>query len=480
MRYRPAVVITADPARYSQFGEAWAAAGLPLDALKKWRACVIPDCGALGCSVSHYSVVRWALENRHDYILIFEDDAVPTDDAAALMEREIDEARKRGDAAIRLGFNFAPRSGARAYGSHAYALLTPDAMRDYLEAWQTCGVADHVFDAMRGRVSLASRSLFAQHAPADAQTPTLHLPQGWAIDPEATTADAEEMRDRFTRARAVIEARRPVVVWTLDVQGSGAARLARQCLASMHSVRESTPGARLVLCVAHADAATLAAASNMGAQLVHIKDETLSRWQSWTRAGNDPRAAVRVWPGIVFARLFLPFMLPGVSRCIYLDADTLARSSLVPLWHFDLGDAVIGAVQGGKYENGLNSGVMLLDLSGLRARVDWRDLSSFATSNAPRYTYPDQTLINRYFGPRGLLRELPQKWNISPHKGEAPAAIESAAILHFYECPPPEPADAFSVASDLWRRAYARSISAPPPQTPPQTPPVEIVEAQHG
>lgn len=204
----PAFVVTADTVRLRQFREAWRAVGLPADAVAEWRACMIPGDGRLGNAVSQYSLVRHALASGLPSLLVFEDDTVPADTAAEDLPREIAAATARGDAAIRLGWipfaDGAPRDGKEVLGSHAYALLSPDAMRDYCEAWTHQGKADVVFSYMVGRVSCASRNLFLQHVPAGTETRAIHTPRGWVADWHRRKMCAEYAA-AYTKARAVCD-----------------------------------------------------------------------------------------------------------------------------------------------------------------------------------------------------------------------------------------------------------------------------------
>lgn len=203
----PAFVVTADTVRLAQFRAAWAAVGLPADAVQAWGACMIPGDGRLGNAVSQYSLVRHALAAGLDSLLVLEDDAVPCDTAAEDLPREIAEATARGEAAIRLGWipfaDGAPRDGKEVLGSHAYALLSPAAMRDFCEAWTHQGKADVVFSYMVGRVSCASRNLFLQHVPANTETRAIHTPRGWVADWHRRTLCASYEAAYRTAARVV-------------------------------------------------------------------------------------------------------------------------------------------------------------------------------------------------------------------------------------------------------------------------------------
>lgn len=182
----PAFVVTADPVRLCQFGEAWRGVGLPADAVQAWNACMIPGDGRLGNAVSQYTLVRHALAAGLDSLLVFEDDAVPCDDAATALPAELEAARARGDGCVRLGWirggPAARLNGRTALGSHAWALLSREALIDYADAWPRQGKADVIFGRLALPVSLASRCLFVQHVPADAQTHAIHTPRGWVCD----------------------------------------------------------------------------------------------------------------------------------------------------------------------------------------------------------------------------------------------------------------------------------------------------------
>lgn len=182
----PAFVVTADTVRLRQFREAWRAVGLPADAVAEWRACMIPGDGRLGNAVSQYSLVRHALAAGLDSLLVFEDDAVPCDDAADALPAELEAARARGDGCVRLGWiaggPAANLTGRTALGSHAWALLSRDALLDYADTWPRQGKADVIFGRLALPVSLASRGLFLQHVPAGTETCAIHTPRGWVAD----------------------------------------------------------------------------------------------------------------------------------------------------------------------------------------------------------------------------------------------------------------------------------------------------------
>ena len=178
----PAFVVTADSARLRQFRAAWAAVGLP-DCVREWRACVCPSAPSLGNAVAQYALARYALASGLDSLLVFEDDAVPREDAAAPLPGYIADAAARGVHALRLGWIPLPSDdptpdGRAVLGSHAYALLSRAAIEDYCAAWPDLAKADAVFVPMHGPVECAPANLFAQFIPASAASHGIHGARG--------------------------------------------------------------------------------------------------------------------------------------------------------------------------------------------------------------------------------------------------------------------------------------------------------------
>ena len=63
------------------------AVGIDPDVVRGWQACEIPSDGSMGCAVAHYSLVRYAEAAGLPWLVVFEDDAVPCDDAAEALVR---------------------------------------------------------------------------------------------------------------------------------------------------------------------------------------------------------------------------------------------------------------------------------------------------------------------------------------------------------------------------------------------------------
>ncbi len=131
-----------------------------------------------------------------------------------------------------------------------------------------------------------------------------------------------------------------------------------------------------------------------------------------------------------YARLFIPRLMPGATRVVYLDSDTLVNGDLSPLLDMDLGGGereplalahdclrveyrkMIGLPPTAPY---YNTGVMVLDCdvcrkSGMTERV----LS--AVADAPALAlFADQDLVALTLGRDGDVAPLPPAYNFLSH-----------------------------------------------------------------
>ena len=122
-------------------------------------------------------------------------------------------------------------------------------------------------------------------------------------------------------------------------------------------------------------------------------------------------------------RLFLPELLPGVERVLYLDVDTLAADALAPLWETDLDGHWVAAVTnvfepwsagrpaelGLRPEDYFNSGVLLLNLAAMRRDGRGEALRAFVRERGEALLWPDQDALNVVLGERRLA--LHPRWN---------------------------------------------------------------------
>lgn len=438
-----AYVVTNGGERLEQFRRTFAAVGLnPLP--KIWNACMIPGEGKLGNSVSQYSLVRMAQETKMPFLVVFEDDAVPSDDAAQALTRAFN-LRKPDCLCLSLGWNYDSdpdvgddRSKKRkVYGSHAYVLFGDEAYATYLAKWPENGGADIVISRMAGS-KMNGEKVFEQHTVG----PALHLPQGWAADQQIAEAVGDEILAKWSKARTEIakmrEEKAVHVAWCIDVQGAGAAQFGDQLYVSVKSVRDTKrPEDEVVahVCYAHVSVELmerLHALDAVGFKVVtrHITDQDLAYWQQFTR--HDPKSASRPWGGIVFARIWLPLLLTNCDRCVYLDADTMCRAPIAFLYHGTMPEGKwLGMNMGSVPEYGYNSGVMLMDLKAMRAdETLYSRLGEFMAKNTRGFYCPDQTTINRFFADK--IADIGREWNYPPTPGCADPDMAKAKLWHFY------------------------------------------------
>ena len=131
-------------------------------------------------------------------------------------------------------------------------------------------------------------------------------------------------------------------------------------------------------------------------------------------------------PTTMWYRIFLPELLDDVDRILYVDVDTVAVDSLVPLWQTDLGDHYLAAVTNvwepwnagyptrlgmplegpGAY---FNSGVILMNLELMRRDDCTRRLQEWAREHSSEIIWGDQDALNALLGDRRL--GLHPRWN---------------------------------------------------------------------
>lgn len=155
-------------------------------------------------------------------------------------------------------------------------------------------------------------------------------------------------------------------------------------------------------------------------------------------------------------RIYLPELLPDVDRVLYLDVDTIALDSIVPLWEVDLADSYVAAVTnvcepwdpGRPQALGLpdsqpyfNSGVLLMNLEAMRRDACTQAIREYAMTHGHSLVWPDQDTLNVVLGPRHV--PLHPRWNCMNSVLHSSAAVDvfgqqlvsearrSPAIRHF-------------------------------------------------
>lgn len=460
-----AYVVTNGGERLEQFKRTFETVGLsPLP--KVWNACMIPGEGKLGNSVSHYSLVRMAKETDMPFLVVFEDDAVPQDGAKDALERAF-ENRKPDCLCLTLGWNYDSdpevgndlRKKRKVFGSHAYVLFGREAYDTYLSKWPENGGADIVITRMDG-AKRNDEKLFEQHTVG----PALHLPHGWAAEQQIEEIVGGEIVEKWKKAREIVakmkDEKTMHVAYTIDIQGPGAQQFEDQLYVSVKSLRDSRKQDDRIEChIIYANVTVelmerlhALDADGFKVSTIHIENRDMAYWQQFSK--YNPKAEARPWGGIVFSRIWLPRFLGKCKRCIYLDADTLVRSSVSDLWSKDLGGKWLGMNMGSVPEYGYNSGVMLMDLQAMRADTTLYDrLEKFMRAGAISFMCPDQTVINRFFSDK--IVEIGREWNYPPTQAVSDPALVSARIWHFYngrQKPCRIDGDDFGKALIVWNR----------------------------
>jgi len=177
--------------------------------------------------------------------------------------------------------------------------------------------------------------------------------------------------------------------------------------------------------------------------------------------------ATEKFPLLAWARIQIGDLLPPhVSRCIYMDTDTLVGRDLVELFGMPLeGNAIAMAINNNvppevvAYLNTIgidpdrwfNSGVALIDVDAWRRGSATAELIRFKRSMPPVLWFPDQDLLNKYF--EGRILELDPSWN-----RRDVAYSPEGQILHFAGATKP-----WEMSGDLgqpglraWREVYAQ------------------------
>jgi UDP-glucose/galactose:(glucosyl)LPS alpha-1,2-glucosyl/galactosyltransferase len=131
----------------------------------------------------------------------------------------------------------------------------------------------------------------------------------------------------------------------------------------------------------------------------------------------------RSYPSPAWYRLFLPELLPRLSRVLYLDIDLVVVDRLEELWQTELGDHYLAAVTnllephfehrpatlGVQTHNYFNSGVMLMNLDRMRRDDAGQAVLDFARRRGDELIWVDQDALNAVLGDGRL--PLHPRWN---------------------------------------------------------------------
>ena len=141
---------------------------------------------------------------------------------------------------------------------------------------------------------------------------------------------------------------------------------------------------------------------------------------------------VRHFNALVFGRYFIPQLLPGAHKAIYLDSDTIVLDDIAALGGAALGGAALGGIYeywqdnndwGEKIKNDLeylnlsgthkyfSSGVLLLDCDKWRQENITQRLLNLYQKYREITQYPDQDPLNKLF--ENNYKELDAKFNVT-------------------------------------------------------------------
>lgn len=179
------------------------------------------------------------------------------------------------------------------------------------------------------------------------------------------------------------------------------------------------------------------------------------------------------FPLTVFLRIFIPFMIDqNAEKVIYIDVDTIVQDDISKLWHIDLGNYTIGAVQDysgtvdckwagipnykelcipgdSKY---FNSGVLLINPKKWRAENITNEVIAVLVKHKEHVVMPDQYGLNVVFANKWL--ELDPKWNWFANKEN-----EQPSLIHFVEIKPIFSTYKFK---EIYRQEFFRYLSMTP------------------
>lgn len=124
-------------------------------------------------------------------------------------------------------------------------------------------------------------------------------------------------------------------------------------------------------------------------------------------------------------RIFLPDLLPGLDRVLFLDSDLVVADSLLGLWETDLSAHYVAAVTNvfmlehlfrvdelgmSDPRDYFNAGVMLMNLEAMRADGCVEAMHRFGTDHADELVFRDQDALNAVLAVRRM--PLHPRWNL--------------------------------------------------------------------
>jgi lipopolysaccharide biosynthesis glycosyltransferase len=146
---------------------------------------------------------------------------------------------------------------------------------------------------------------------------------------------------------------------------------------------------------------------------------------------------------IVYARIFLPKILPELPRVLYLDSDILVLGEWELLYHLDLEGNIFAArsergfaplkehnhrLHRHKNADYFNTGVLLIDLAMWETQQITEQLIALVQERGP-FDFPEQDALNILID--GHYYPLAPCWNKFDYRNFYPGCREIAKIVHF-------------------------------------------------
>ena len=150
------------------------------------------------------------------------------------------------------------------------------------------------------------------------------------------------------------------------------------------------------------------------------------------------------FPISVYFRIFLPVMFPEYDKGIYIDSDTVLNDDIANFYNIDLEGKLLGGIYDSSiidtpftsYLEGvigvprheyINSGVLLMDMKGLREREFEKHFLYLINKYDFEVVAPDQDYINAML--KEEIKHLPLKWNSMPVLGKE--GIANPSLIHY-------------------------------------------------
>ncbi|SUT86576.1 glycosyl transferase family protein [Actinobacillus ureae] len=182
----------------------------------------------------------------------------------------------------------------------------------------------------------------------------------------------------------------------------------------------------------------------------------------------------------IYYRLVIPYVLSHLDKVLYLDSDVICIDNMDELFHCNLGDNIIAAIQdpiSRKHftklrEHGFplldiyfNSGVMLINiLQWIKNDVFDKFISIISQGD---FDYPDQDVLNILFC--GKVKYIPEQYNWLgwyKHADELRKNEHGIVLVHCVgETKPWDEINIFPIYKEIYKKSFWSSVKTEIPTT---------------